>query len=125
MSHIKELIITQYDYLTDLEEKAFYRDFIKDDNSLEYQEVETDAKKKKKKIKNGIHIYRICDTITDIELILNEEGEAKLSSEYGEMVFNTKLIKLIEENNKVIVEYQLLNNDIIAHKKYIWKIKEI
>lgn len=117
-----ELTISQIDYLDNSEEKAFGISGIKENNKLIYEENDTKAKVSLTLEKDGIHIQRICDNITDIELVKGG-GIAKISSEYGEMIFTTKLIELEVKEEKVIVEYQLLSEqEIVTHKKVQWVI---
>ena len=117
------ITFTQYDYLDDIEEKKHDIKAVLDDNKLIYKDNETNAEVHITIENNGIHIYRICDTITDIELIEGGIAQAKVSSQFGEMVFNTKLLEKTIKDNEIAIEYQLLGDEeIITHKKIIWAI---
>ena len=117
------ITFTQYDYLDDIEEKKYDIKVVLDDNKLIYKDNETNAEVNITIENNGIRIHRICDTITDIELIEGGIAQAKVSSQFGEMVFNTKLLKKTIKDNEIAVEYQLLGDEeIITHKKIIWAI---
>ena len=117
------ITFTQYDYLDDIEEKKYDIKVVLDDNKLIYKDNETNAEVHITIENNGIRIHRICDTITDIELIEGGIAQAKVSSQFGEMVFNTKLLKKTIKDNEIAVEYQLLGDEeIITHKKIIWAI---
>ena len=117
------ITFTQYDYLDDIEEKKYDIKAVLDDNKLIYKDNETDAEVHITVENNGIHIHRICDTITDIELIEGGIAQAKVSSQFGEMLFNTKLLEKVTNENEIAIEYQLLGDEeIITHKKIIWTI---
>lgn len=117
------ITFTQYDYLDDIEEKKYDIKAVLDDNKLIYKDNETNAEVHITIENNGIHIHRICDTITDIELIEGGIAQAKVSSQFGEMVFNTKLLEKTIKDNEIAVEYQLLGDEeSITHKKIIWTI---
>ena len=117
-----ELVISQIDYLDNSEEKAFGIKGFRENNKLIYEENDTKAQVTLTLDNNGIHIHRICDNITEIELV-EGGGIAKISSEYGEMVFRTKLIEKGIKEDKVIVEYQLLSEqEIVTHKRVQWVI---
>ena len=117
------ITFTQYDYLDDIEEKKYDIKAVLDDNKLIYKDNETNAEVHITIENNGIHIHRICDTITDIELIEGGIAQAKVSSQFGEMVFNTKLLEKTIKDNEIAIEYQLLGDEeIITHKKIIWAI---
>ena len=121
----RDVVITfiQYDYLDDIEEKKYDIKAVLDDNKLIYKDNETNAEVNITIENNGIRIHRICDTITDIELIEGGIAQAKVSSQFGEMVFNTKLLEKTIKDNEIAVEYQLLGDEeIITHKKIIWAI---
>ena len=117
------ITFTQYDYLDDIEEKKYDIKAVLDDNKLIYKDNETNAEVHITIENNGIHIHRKCDTITDIELIEGGIAQAKVSSQFGKMVFNTKLLEKTIKDNEIAVEYQLLGDEeIITHKKIIWAI---
>lgn len=118
------LTISQIDYLDKSEENTFDVEATKEEKRIIYKEVETDAKVIIELGDNSIHIKRLYDTVTNIELVKGGEGEAIISSNYGEMIFKTRLIESKIDEDKIVVNYQLISeSELITHKKITWKIR--